>query len=68
MARSVPSYVPIARVGIGRPARRRQRGQRPHSIECVRQVGSGSPHEPQTGGVMGTMPPQQLRQTGPLVG
>ncbi|MEO8077228.1 MAG: hypothetical protein ABI818_12935 [Acidobacteriota bacterium] len=68
MARSEPSYGPIARPRATRVGWRRQRAQRPQAMLVTRHVGSGSPQLSQTGGVIGTIRVQQAWQTGPRVG
>lgn len=68
IARSDPSYGPIARPRVTNPSRRRQRGHRACSMLVRRQEGSGSPHRSHTGGVMGTIAAQHSAHTGPAVG
>ena len=68
MARSAPSYAPIARARSTRRGARRQRGHRASGTLIARQVGSGSPQRSHSGGVSGRIDCQHRSHTGPCVG
>ena len=69
MARSVPSYGPIARLVVTGEGRRRQRRQRParRALTCATRAADRRSW-PQSGGVKREMRVQQCWQTGPRVG
>lgn len=68
MRRSEPEYSPTARPRVRAVALRRHLAHRFCSTLMTRHDDSGSPQASHTGGVIGTMAFQQLRQTGPSVG
>ena len=68
IARSAPSYAPIALARSIRRGRRRQRAQHASGRLTIRHVGNGSPQRSQSGAVKGRIDPQQASQTGPRVG
>jgi hypothetical protein len=68
MARSDPSYGPIARLRAIGEGRLRQRGQVPVSMLITRHDGSGSPQRVQSGGTNVLIVVQQVSQTAPRVG
>ncbi len=68
IARSDPSYGPIARARERCGGVRRQRGHRSSSTPTRRQDGRGSPQVRQHGGVIGTIDVQHAGQTAPRVG
>jgi hypothetical protein len=68
IARSEPSYGPIARASETSGSWRRQRGQRDSATLTLRHDGSGSPQVRQQGSVLGMMAVQQREQTAPAVG
>ncbi len=68
IARSDPSYGPIARLRVIADGRRRQRAHCPDARLRTLHDGRGSPHDAQTGGTNAGTASQQEQQTGPRVG